>query len=253
MEAPLCKFWPARVFLVTETPFRDLPRCEVGLTKLGEHRPTDPFSLFLHEPAPPTFKNAQENRIYVSYPLRSSTEKPKIVEYTTGHQSVDSQLSTIAMVVKPQHVPPFVVKPPGTVSDDGAPSQSVYKDATRVFAFIEDERHLTAQTLLHSVQERYNAWDERRRAHHHHPNLFHHGKKHKEKVQAREKEAQEMEKTQKLLASKKAVIEILEVGSVARSIVLFGRLASLLPPKTHLLFFIRRRTGVVYFAVHNAI
>jgi len=51
-------------------------------------------------------------------------------------------------------VPRFAIRPPCTSGDKGEPSASVLKDAHRVLALIEDERHLTAQKLYHDVKRR---------------------------------------------------------------------------------------------------
>jgi len=58
------------------------------------------------------------------------------------------------MPVTPHNVPRFEIRPPCTLNDDGEPSASLLNDAKRVFDFIEDERHLTAERLLQSVHER---------------------------------------------------------------------------------------------------
>ena len=58
------------------------------------------------------------------------------------------------MPVFPAGVTPYTIRPPLTTGDDGQPSDSLWRDAQRVLDLIEDERHLTAQDLLHHVQER---------------------------------------------------------------------------------------------------
>jgi hypothetical protein len=46
------------------------------------------------------------------------------------------------------------IRPPTTILDDGNPSSSCRRDMDRVLRLIEDERHFTAQELLHDVQRR---------------------------------------------------------------------------------------------------
>ena len=122
------------------------------------------------------------------------------------------------MPVIPPNIPAFEIRPPCTLSDDGAPSASLTNDVTRVFNLIQDERHLTAEDLLTSVQERIAAWKsaaaaasekeiasgKKKKKH------FFHSKKDREEEAAREKEVQEMKQVQELLASKQAVIDKLK-------------------------------------------
>ncbi|KAL7566764.1 hypothetical protein ACA910_019362 [Epithemia clementina (nom. ined.)] len=79
------------------------------------------------------------------------------------------------MPVFPPGIEPYTIRPPLTTGDKGDVSDSILHDARRVLDFMEDERHLTAQTLLHSVQERIHAWDEAHPSpsstHHHQPPL----------------------------------------------------------------------------------
>ena len=46
------------------------------------------------------------------------------------------------------------IRPPTTTLDDGQPSKSCKHDIDRVLRLIEDERHFTAQELLHDIQDR---------------------------------------------------------------------------------------------------
>jgi hypothetical protein len=46
------------------------------------------------------------------------------------------------------------IRPPTTINDDGNPTESISFDTGRIFRLIEDERHLVAQALYHSVQGR---------------------------------------------------------------------------------------------------
>lgn len=126
------------------------------------------------------------------------------------------------MPVIPHGVPPFQILSPCTIGDNGAPSDSLRKDADRVFLLIEDERHLTAETLLTSVQQRMQAWETRRlQQEQESPSLnnkkqktkiFNNiSKKDKEANDAREKEAAEMQQLNDFFASKHAVIKKLKV------------------------------------------
>ncbi|KAG7352691.1 hypothetical protein IV203_008739 [Nitzschia inconspicua] len=47
-----------------------------------------------------------------------------------------------------------------TTHDDASPSDSCVTDIERVFRLIEDERHLSARSLYHSVRERINKYNE---------------------------------------------------------------------------------------------
>ena len=46
------------------------------------------------------------------------------------------------------------IRPPTTTLDDGQPTKSCKRDIDRVLRLIEDERHFTAQELLHDIQDR---------------------------------------------------------------------------------------------------
>ena len=46
------------------------------------------------------------------------------------------------------------IRPPTTTVDDGRPTDSCMHDVDRVLRLIEDERHFTAQELLHDVHSR---------------------------------------------------------------------------------------------------
>lgn len=53
----------------------------------------------------------------------------------------------------------YVIRKPTTTRDNGAPTGSLMGDTRRIFAFIQDERHLTAQKLHLSVKERVDQLD----------------------------------------------------------------------------------------------
>jgi hypothetical protein len=62
--------------------------------------------------------------------------------------------ATTTMPVIPVGLEPFEILSPVAASDDGQPTNNLLLDAERVFRLIQDERHLTAEDLLNSVQER---------------------------------------------------------------------------------------------------
>lgn len=62
------------------------------------------------------------------------------------------------MPVFAANVPPFEIRPPTTTGDKGDPSDSILQDAHRIFALIDDERHLVAHKLYRNVRERLNEW-----------------------------------------------------------------------------------------------
>lgn len=123
------------------------------------------------------------------------------------------------MPVIPHNMPPFEIHPPGTLDDDGTPSESLRRDAERVFALIRDERHLSAEQLLVSVRERLaaeTALDEeserskgstnskKKRMH------FFHTKKDREEAAAEAKRAEKLEElaqVRKLLESERAALD----------------------------------------------
>ena len=63
------------------------------------------------------------------------------------------------MPVVPPGITPYTITAPLTTGDLGQPSESIQKDTERILDFITDERHLTAQDLLHNVLERLEAWE----------------------------------------------------------------------------------------------
>lgn len=63
-------------------------------------------------------------------------------------------------VCSPGVVDRYPIGSPLTLSDRGEPSPSILQDAHRVFALIEDERHLIAQDLYQDVRRRLVAWEE---------------------------------------------------------------------------------------------
>ena len=123
------------------------------------------------------------------------------------------------MPVIPHGVPAYEIRPPCTIGDDGAPSDSLTNDVDRVFLLIEDERHLTAETLLTSVHTRIADWEKRQTTESSlqmpllpkpKKGIFN-GKKGKEAAVAREKKAAEMQQLKDFLASKHSVFKTLEV------------------------------------------
>lgn len=123
------------------------------------------------------------------------------------------------MPVIPHNVPAFEILPPCTLNDDGAPSANLWNDAQRVWDLMRDERHLTAQDLLHSVQERLQTTtaaqlDESERSiasnkkkkKHLHFHFFHHKKDREEEANLKER-MEEMAQIQQLLDSKRDAIE----------------------------------------------
>lgn len=117
------------------------------------------------------------------------------------------------MPVIPVGVEPFVILPPVTQIDDGLPSNNLLHDAQRVFHLIQDERHLTAEVLLTSVQERV---DEANRTavqlptHHGFRSLFP-SKAARSAKTAHERAQIETAQVQELLKAKAAIIDKLKV------------------------------------------
>lgn len=120
----------------------------------------------------------------------------------------------------PPGVTPFHIRPACTIGDDGSPSSSVLRDTQRVLHFIEDERHLTAQKLLQSVQSRVDTYEqstvETKQARK--PSIkagkggFLFNKKEKAvALEVANKENSEMEQVKELLKSKRATFDKLEV------------------------------------------
>jgi hypothetical protein len=68
------------------------------------------------------------------------------------------------MPVIPTGIPAYQIRPPPltTTSDKGEPSSNILTDTRRIFDLIDDERHLTAHTLLVSVQKRMQEWNDKR-------------------------------------------------------------------------------------------
>jgi hypothetical protein len=117
------------------------------------------------------------------------------------------------MPVIPLGVEPFEIRPPVTALDDGQPTDNLLADAQRVFHLIQDERHLTAEDLLTSVQERVA---EAARAVEHHAHfrlgLFHHSSKAAKRAKnAREHAHREIAHVQKLLEANAAIVDKLKV------------------------------------------
>lgn len=62
------------------------------------------------------------------------------------------------MPVFVQGVPQYKILPPVTCGDHGEPTESIEKDAQRVFDLIQDERHLLAERLLLTVETRLSTF-----------------------------------------------------------------------------------------------
>jgi hypothetical protein len=125
------------------------------------------------------------------------------------------------MPVIPPGVTPFHIRPACTIGDDGSPTSSVLRDIQRVLHFIDDERHLTAQKLLQSVQSRLVAFEQstvstkqaRKPSIKTGKGAFLFNKKEKTAVlEASNQENLEMEQVKDLLQSKHAVFDKLEVS-----------------------------------------
>lgn len=94
-----------------------------------------------------------------------------------------------------------------TTGDKGAPSKSIWKDAERVFALIEDERHLVAHELLESARSRLEAWEEKNKQSKGGVRSLRASKK----AMLEQKERDEFIKTKDMFEAKKAAIDKLEV------------------------------------------
>lgn len=113
------------------------------------------------------------------------------------------------MPVTPLGVEPFKIQPPITSSlDDGRPSTSLLQDAQRVFDLMQDERHLTAEDLLKTVEERLVVPETTRRKH-----LFP-GRKERAAHRATATALLEITQVKELLHSRAALLETLKVCSI---------------------------------------
>ena len=63
------------------------------------------------------------------------------------------------MPVIPPGIPPYKIKKPCTMGDQGIPSLSMMTDLQRVLNLIDDERHLTAHSLYTSILHRMQLYD----------------------------------------------------------------------------------------------
>ena len=102
---------------------------------------------------------------------------------------------------------PIRIKPPSTGASAASPTDSLFKDAERVFLLIEDERHLSALSLYHNLLERLDPIPEESGS----PNkrlgkVFKRGRKTKEK-------SRDEEKARQLLNSREKELDSLQVGS----------------------------------------
>jgi hypothetical protein len=127
------------------------------------------------------------------------------------------------MPVIPDCIPPFKIHAPTTSGDNGAPTASLLKDAERVFQFMQDERHLTAEKLYLNVKQRLDDWNAAAIDASSKPrNRFSvkRGSSHTSKLskQEQEKSADEAQQVQTLLDQKE---ELLMRFSVRRQMALF--------------------------------
>lgn len=106
------------------------------------------------------------------------------------------------MPIVPPGVGAFEIQPPITSSQkDGHPTASLLRDAQRVFHLIQDERHLTAEDLLQSVEQRLAQHEASA------PNI----KGRRNANRAREKGRLEIAQVKELLADRSALLEKLKV------------------------------------------
>ncbi len=110
------------------------------------------------------------------------------------------------------------IRPPTTTNDDGNPTESISLDAKRIFRLIEDERHLVAQTLYHSVLDRLDQSAAQSPASMGvgKPKKLHlrplHNRRHQQEIQKhKSSERKEHEKARLLLEANVAILEKLEV------------------------------------------
>ena len=108
-------------------------------------------------------------------------------------------------------LPRFKIRPPLTTGDKGAPSKSIWKDAERVFALIEDERHLVAHELFKNVKSRLEAWEEKNKQQQSRGSGGMRILRGSQKTSLEQKEREEFIKTIEFLEMKKAAIDKLEV------------------------------------------
>jgi hypothetical protein len=117
----------------------------------------------------------------------------------------------------------FTIRPPTTLKDDGRPSTELRRDVQRVFALIEDERHLTAETLLTSVRQRLAEWERMGKKSPRKKTQLFTSKRDKEREQSREKKNLEMKELKALLESRSSEITKLEVRIVYETIAILRK------------------------------
>lgn len=113
--------------------------------------------------------------VFISKNNGKINKQPKTTENETNKKySIEQSKQNNMPMAKPDDgvLPKFEIRPPSTLKDDGKISASLSKDVQRIFQFIDDERHLTAHTLLHSIYDRINSWESKYdikidAAHHH--------------------------------------------------------------------------------------
>jgi hypothetical protein len=107
----------------------------------------------------------------------------------------------------------YTIRPPLTIRDDGQPTASIVLDAQRVFDFIQDERHLTAQKLYHSVLDRLPPLEEANPVHTKSSSPFGRllKKKKKNGVDALSKRHADIRQVHDLLSKNASVLDKLEV------------------------------------------
>lgn len=122
----------------------------------------------------------------------------------------------------------YEIKYPSTTHDDGSPSDDILNDCRRIFNFIEDERHLTAQKLHVSVMERMVE-------HPGHPAHASPGKasllKRKKMMKQQKHDDKDFHVIKDYLDARRETLDVLEVREQARS----GLDAMNHEPKTHIL------------------
>ncbi len=111
---------------------------------------------------------------------------------------------------KTQHVLAYTIRPPLTAGDRGEPSKSILKDVERIFALIEDERHLIAHRLYESVQRRIRQIEDQlpvKKKSRKFKGLL------KKENAALTKEQEELQLAKNILKEKESELHKLEVGS----------------------------------------
>ena len=149
-----------------------------------------------------------------------------------GHITIPKHYSTMPVI--PPGIPPFKIRAPLTSTDTGAPSVDIRRDAQRVFDLIQDERHLTAHSLLQSVQQRVAASERRISLRESHKKKRGHFWRHKPATAAPSPEDPNDDtayaETKALLEKEQAALEKLEVGNtqaIGAVILVYQRILNL--------------------------